>query len=110
MTITEALKRFRVDNKLTQRDVANVLNVSSQLYQHYEKNGDMSVVKLLAIANHYGVSTDYLLGRSDSPQPNSSTPSPANTESTESVENQIRALRLELLQLKISLTNQGLYV
>ena len=67
MTVTEALKRFRNDFKLTQKSVAQTLEISPQLYSFYESKGELSSKVLLEIADTYNVSTDYLLGRSDNP-------------------------------------------
>lgn len=68
MTVTEALKRFRSDFKLTQKSVAQALEISPQLYSFYESKGELSSKVLLEIADTYNVSTDYLLGRSDNPE------------------------------------------
>lgn len=69
MTVAEALKRFRKTFRLTQKDVAARLGVSQQSYQVYEGKTVPSATVLIKLADAYDVTTDYLLGRSDSPRP-----------------------------------------
>lgn len=65
MTVTESLKRFRKEKKITQKDIAECLGITQQTYQYYESNGGLSADFIKKIAEHYEVSTDYLLGVSD---------------------------------------------
>lgn len=72
MTIAKALKRFRKDLKLSQREVADVWGVTPQAYQIYERDKDAvipsaEVLKKIAVA--FNVSMDYLVGLSDTPRP-----------------------------------------
>lgn len=72
MTIAKALKRFRKEFRLSQRDVADVWGVTPQAYQIYERDTDpvipsAEVLKKIAVA--FDVSADYLLGLSDAPRP-----------------------------------------
>ena len=70
MTVAESLKRFRSDFKLKQKDVAERLGVSPQVYYRYENGKSIpSVDLIMGIADIFGVTTDYLLGRSDEPRP-----------------------------------------
>ena len=69
MTVTESLKRFRKENKIIQKDIADLLGMKTQMYQYYESNGGLSIDNLKKIAEHYKVSADYLLGLSDNPAP-----------------------------------------
>lgn len=69
MTIAESLKRFRKDFRLSQKDVANAIGMSQQSYQAYETRSNPSVTVITKLADAYNVSTDYLLGRSDTPRP-----------------------------------------
>lgn len=58
------LANMRNSRDLTQQDVANFLGVSRQCYGHYESGKrDIDNSTLVALADWYGVSTDYLLGR-----------------------------------------------
>lgn len=60
------IENMRVDNDLTQQKVANVLNCSRDVYRRYEKGlSEIPVWALLALADFYDVSTDYLLGRTE---------------------------------------------
>ena len=56
------LKDLRVKHNLTQREVANILNITSSTYSIYE-NGKLvlSFSKLIALAKFYNVSADYIL-------------------------------------------------
>ena len=57
------LKELRLDNNLTQKDVANILNIARQTYNHYEVQESIIPVKYLnVLANYYQVSIDYILG------------------------------------------------
>lgn len=70
MKTGEALKRFRKAFNLNQKSVAEVTGLLPQSYSRYE-NGQYppTVPMLLALADTYGVTTDYLLGRTDEPRP-----------------------------------------
>lgn len=62
----DRLKSLRQETGKTQEMVANALKITRANYSHFENNrnqpdGDT----LIALANYYKVSTDYLLGRSD---------------------------------------------
>lgn len=67
MTITESLKRFRGEYKLTQKNVSDVLGMSQQSYYYYESKGDPPSAAIVKLAKTYHVSADYLLGLSDEP-------------------------------------------
>ena len=69
MTIAESLKRFRKDFRLSQKDVATTLGTSQQSYQAYETRSNPSITVITRLADAYDVSTDYLLGRTESPRP-----------------------------------------
>lgn len=72
MTIAESLKRFRKEFNLSQREVAEVWGATPQAYQIYERSKDAvipSAAVIIKLADAFNVSTDYLLGRSDTPQP-----------------------------------------
>lgn len=70
MTLGESLKRFRNNFRLSQKQVAQAGKISCQSYQTYEYDQSFPSVKIIMnIADAYGVSTDYLVGRSDMPRP-----------------------------------------
>ena len=70
MTIGEALKRFRTSLNLSQKRLAESIGTSCQAYQAWEYDKSAPTAKMLMkLADAYNVSTDYLLGRSDIPNP-----------------------------------------
>lgn len=58
------MKDLREDHDLNQKELAKILNLSQRSYSHYE-NGTRKIPLdiLVALADFYGCSTDYLLGR-----------------------------------------------
>ena len=68
MTVAESLRRFRKEFHLTQKDIADVLEVTPQAYQVYEVKVKPSAEVIVKIADAFNVSADYLLGRCDSPK------------------------------------------
>ena len=68
MTYAEALKRFRNEFKLTQKQVADTAKIFPQAYQVYEYGREPALSMLCKLADAYNVSLDYLTGRSDNPQ------------------------------------------
>ena len=59
----QRLKELRAEIKLTQKEVAEYLRISSVTYLRYEKAQREPSLELLAeLAVFFGVSTDYLLG------------------------------------------------
>ena len=64
----QRIRDLREDRDLTQKQVATVLNCSQQVYSNYELGQrDLLTAVLLALADYYGVSTDYILGRTNDP-------------------------------------------
>ncbi len=62
--LSEKLRDLRNDSNLSQRDVAKKLNVSPSIISGYETGERTpSAENLLALANLYRCSTDYLLGK-----------------------------------------------
>ena len=60
------LKELRIENNLTQKQVAEKLGINSVTYLHYEKSQREPPLSLLAdFAGFYGVTVDYLLGLTD---------------------------------------------
>ena len=60
------LKELRKENNLTQKELADYLNIKQNTYSQYE-NGQRQVPIdiLIRLADYYDVSVDYLLGRTD---------------------------------------------
>ncbi len=60
------LKELRTDKGLNQEDLANMLNVKRQTYSAWERGISSPDIETLSfLADFYSVSTDYLLGRTD---------------------------------------------
>lgn len=67
MNINSKLKQLRKQKGISQEEAAQSLGVSLSSYQKYEREKSSvtpSIDVILRIADFYGVSTDYLLGRS----------------------------------------------
>lgn len=63
------IRNLREDAKKTQTEVAQILGTTQQLYSNYELGKcDIPVRYLLGLADYYGISTDYLLGRISYPK------------------------------------------
>ncbi|MBR3934219.1 MAG: helix-turn-helix transcriptional regulator [Clostridia bacterium] len=57
---------LRVDNDMTQKQVADYLMCNRQVYARYERGlREIPVSMLIKLARLYKVSTDYLLGLKD---------------------------------------------
>lgn len=60
------LRDMREDKDLRQREIAEILNVSQTTYSLYESGElDIPSAALIKLADFYGVSVDYILGRTD---------------------------------------------
>ena len=60
----QRLRDMREDRDKTQRDIADLLHTTQQQYAKYEQGiQEIPVHHLISLADFYGVSTDYLLGR-----------------------------------------------
>lgn len=58
------LKELRTNSGLQQKDIASALNISKQSYSNYELGQrEPSLETLCALADYFGVSVDYLLGK-----------------------------------------------
>ncbi len=64
----ERLKQFRKEWHLTQRELENLFDFNNGVICKYENNTNIiSTIVLYTICSKYGVSADYLLGRTDGP-------------------------------------------
>lgn len=69
MKINEKLKQLRTNKKLSQNELAKILNVSLSSYQKYEREKNSvtpSLDVLNRISDYYNVTIDYLLGKETS--------------------------------------------
>jgi len=60
------IRDLREDRDLTQKQIAEVLGMSQTGYSKYETGeNDIPTAILIKLADFYGTTTDYLLGRVD---------------------------------------------
>lgn len=60
------IKELRIAHNLTQVEFGNKLSVAKQTVSNWENNNiQPSIDMLIKIADYFGVTTDYLLGRSN---------------------------------------------
>lgn len=65
------IRDLREDRDLKQRQVAELLNCSQQVYSNYELGQrDIPTDILIRLSNFYNVSVDYLLGLTSNPKRN----------------------------------------
>lgn len=70
MIFQERLKKLRQKHKKTQQDVADELGITRQAYGYYESpksKREPDQETTIKLAEMFGVTTDYLLGRTDNP-------------------------------------------
>ena len=66
----ENIRNLRIDNGYTQKEVAQQLGISQNTYSQYEVGVlNYPVDALIILADFYGVSVDYLLGRTNRKDP-----------------------------------------
>ena len=59
------LRDLREDAEKTQMEVAAVLGIDQRVYSNYERGKrEIPARHLIVLADYYGVSVDYILGRS----------------------------------------------
>lgn len=64
--IYKRIRDLREDADLTQKQVGEAINVPQRTYAYYETGERMVPPNVLcALADFYGVSVDYILGRTD---------------------------------------------
>ncbi len=69
-TFGELLQELRKDHRLSQKQLADVIAVTTGTVSNYENNQHLpDIEKLIMLADYFGVTTDYLLGRSISRLP-----------------------------------------
>lgn len=64
--LAERLKLLREERRFYQRELAKLLGISVRTYQFYESgHNEPNVKSLIKLADFYGVTIDYLVGRTD---------------------------------------------
>lgn len=62
-TYIEIIKELREDNDKTQKEIAEYLGTTQQVYSRYEKGeNEIPVMPGLALCKYYNVSADCILG------------------------------------------------
>jgi transcriptional regulator with XRE-family HTH domain len=62
------LKKIRIKNKLSQKEMADILTVTQSSYSKYERGlVEPDYDTLIKLAEYFNVSTDYLLGLIEAP-------------------------------------------
>ena len=68
MNLADSLKRFRRELNVTQKQASSIVGVSERSYGEYERGtAKIPASAILKLADTFGVSADYLLGRTDTP-------------------------------------------
>ena len=66
MKYYQRLKDLREDEDLTQKEVAAILKIDQRVYSNYEiGKRELPISHLIALADFYHTSTDYILGRTN---------------------------------------------
>ena len=66
MTFPERIIQLKIERKLLQKDIATGINITVRNYQRYEKGEQQPTLPVIvALADYFGVSLDYLVGRTD---------------------------------------------
>lgn len=66
----ERIRALREDNDYTQEYIGKILNVSQRTYSRYENDERAIPIEILSqLADFYGTSIDYLVGRTNQKEP-----------------------------------------
>ncbi len=66
IVVNKRLKALRKESKETQVQLANAIGVTEQYYQKLEYGENLpGIENAWKLADHFGVSIDYLVGRTD---------------------------------------------
>ena len=66
----QRVRDLREDKNLSQKDIAQYLNVKQNTYSRYETNARNIPLEIVdKLADFYNISVDYLIGRTDNPVP-----------------------------------------
>ena len=67
-TFSKRIIQIKNEKKLMQNDIAANIGIHVRTYQYYEKGQkEPTLSVLIALADYFDVSLDYLVGRSDDP-------------------------------------------
>ena len=69
ISVYERIRELREDRDITQKQLAQILHCSQQVYSNYELGQrDIPTDILIKLSKYYSVSVDYILGLTDEPQ------------------------------------------
>ena len=69
MNYYQRLRDIREDRDLTQKDIAQVLEIGQSDYSKYERGVNMmGIDKYIKLAQYYNISLDFLCGQIDKPE------------------------------------------
>ena len=64
------LKDLRTDKEKTQEEIAKIIETTAQYYSSYEQGKrDIPFARIIKLAKYYNVSTDYIAGLTNDPEP-----------------------------------------
>lgn len=70
-SFTDRLMELQSKQNRLKKDIANAVNISVMGYYRYERGErEPSMSTLIALADYFNVSLDYLVGRTDNPEVN----------------------------------------
>ncbi|SDF71222.1 helix-turn-helix domain-containing protein [Sporomusa acidovorans] len=71
MDFSQRLKELRQSKKVRQKDLAELFNITPRTWRFYEAGKrEPNIASLIKIADYFGISIDFLVGRTDNPQIN----------------------------------------
>lgn len=96
--IAHRLQTCRMAAKLTQQELAMKININHLTYRGYENcKSDIPIVYLVRLADEFGVTMDYLTGRTDDKTENVTTTKEAVASSTDQRIAQLEKLVAQLI-------------
>lgn len=105
METKDILKMLRKQNGMTGQEVADGCGMTYKVYQAYESGArNLGVPALQKLADFYGVTTDYLLGRTETPPPEPVKQLSDNELEQDMIETYIKlpkAVRIQILQMMV---------
>lgn len=68
MDFPQRIISLKITRNVLQKDIASAIGITVRNYQRYEKGEQQPTLpKLIALADFFDVSLDYLVGRTDNP-------------------------------------------
>ncbi len=102
-TVAHRLQTCRLERKLTQQELGLKVNINYLTYRGYENcKSDIPIVYLVRLADEFGVSMDYLTGRTDDRTGNVTAPKEIAATTTDQ-----RIAQLEKLVAQLINTQSG---